>query len=94
MYTILDQAILAYILLVNVRKKNALLSVLGQVEWILPVLSLDKTENNYAQYYYLTNGVVKGRHHSRHIIEMNLHALHILLISTNIEQFSDFIAEG
>ena len=46
---ILYQATLDYILLVNVRKKDALLSVLGQVEWILPVLSLDKTENNYAQ---------------------------------------------
>lgn len=36
--------VLAYILLVDVRKKNTLLPILGKIEWILPVLSLDKTE--------------------------------------------------
>lgn len=50
MYTIY-QAMLAYILLVDIRKKDTLLTVLGQVEWILPVLSLDKTEN-YTQNFF------------------------------------------
>lgn len=45
------QAMLAYILLVDIRKKDTLLTVLGQVEWILPVLSLDKTEN-YTQNFF------------------------------------------
>lgn len=36
-----------YIFLVDVRKKDTLLSILSKVEWILPVLCLDKTENRH-----------------------------------------------
>ena len=34
-----------YILLVDVRKKDTLLSIFSKVQWIMPVLNFDKTEN-------------------------------------------------
>ena len=40
----------AYILLVDIGKKDTLLSVLVKVKWILPVLSLDKSKKKTIQF--------------------------------------------